>query len=141
MTSLARAFRRHAAVASLLLLATAASGCEDDVTYSYFRVKVLLDTTDIDYAFIKTVFGCAVVVQTPHGSDTADFRCPTDVVEDLGTFDYSTSITSGSVTFSVWFTDINVRQIAKGVSAPMPIAQGQTTEGQVVVMKLATTNP
>ncbi len=113
------------------------SGCEDDTKYSYFAVDVALnDMADAD--FLARIASCGVNVE---GADT-DFApigvCQAGAVRDrkLGTVEYSTVETSGTVRFKVTVKDIAGMTLAEGTSSDVPITSGAVTRASVTVVPL-----
>ena len=112
-------------------------GCEDDTKYSYFAVDVALnDMADAD--FLARIASCGVNVE---GADT-DFApigvCQPGAVRDrkLGTVEYSTVETSGTVRFKVTVKDIAGMTLAEGTSSDVPITSGAVTRASVTVVPL-----
>jgi hypothetical protein len=113
------------------------AGCEDDTKYSYFAVDVALnDMADAD--FLARIASCGVNVE---GADT-DFApivsCQPGAIRDrkLGTVEYSTVETSGTVRFKVTVKDIAGMTLAEGTSSDVPVTSGAVTRASVTVVPL-----
>jgi hypothetical protein len=113
------------------------AGCSDDTTYSYFAVDVALnDMADAD--FLDRIATCGVNVE---GADT-DFSpisiCQPGAVRDrkLGTVEYSTVETTGTLRFKVTVKDVAGMTLAEGTSNDVPITSGALTRASVTVVPL-----
>jgi hypothetical protein len=121
--------RRLAPLALALALLPA---CDEPVTYSYFQIHVHLDAT-VGLELLDRVQACAVVAQTPVREDSADLGCRRHMTTgDLGTFEYTTALTSGAVKFLLVVNDFNGDPIARGETAPIQIQVGKTATGELV---------
>jgi len=119
---------------ALLVLSLAAAGCEKNSTYTYFNIDVTLDQRTISNDLLDTISACAALAATPMRTDTADLRCMRHKIQPhLGTFQYTTSLTSGAITFSVIMTSFDGTQVAQGQTAPIGIVPGGTTSGSIMV--------
>jgi hypothetical protein len=128
-----------ASLGALLLGATAlagAAGCGESVTFAYFEVDVTVDQT-ADREFLGRITSCGVEVDGPH-KHSGDLRCQRGAIQDhkLGKFEYSTSASSGTVTFTVVLKDLNGKDLARGQSDPVTIVPNKTTQAQVLVKPL-----
>jgi hypothetical protein len=123
------------APAVLLTGALLVGGCDKTATFSYFNIHVTLDRTSIDDELLDLINGCAAVAETPARRDTTDLRCVRHrVPNDLGVFQYTTTLTSGSIKFSVVMASYDGTAIAQGqIDPPLGIAPGMTVEGTLVV--------
>jgi hypothetical protein len=113
------------------------AGCSDDTTYSYFAVDIALnDMADAD--FLARISSCGVNVE---GADT-DFSpitiCQVGAIRDrnLGTVEYSTVETSGTLRFKVTVLDVAGKTLAEGTSNDVAIAGGALTRASVTVVPL-----
>jgi hypothetical protein len=113
------------------------AGCEDDTKYSYFAVDVALnDMADAD--FLARIASCGVNVE---GADT-DFSpiavCSPGAIRDrkLGTVEYSTVETTGTVRFKVTVKDIAGMTLAEGLSNDVPVTSGAVTRATVTIVPL-----
>jgi len=124
--------RRVALILALGLGAACGSG--DDRTYSYFQVAVKVDRATVPEDLLDLVAFCHVEATTPRGMDTSDLRCQRRAIPyDLGTFEYSTTLTQGTVGFRVLLKGINANLLAQGESAPLDILAGRVTDITVEV--------
>jgi hypothetical protein len=125
------AMKRLAFVALWLGLA----GCDKTVAYSYFNVNVTLDRTTIDDELLDLVSACGVVVTLDDGTTrTGDLHCVRHSLgTNLGTFQYTTSRTSGSLQFRVTMLSYWGAELANGESATVGIAPSSTTSVDMVV--------
>jgi hypothetical protein len=118
--------------AALVLLALAPA-CSEPVTYSYFLVQARLDPMTVDSSIRDRIVACAVTAQAPMREETADMRCRQRMVmSELGLFEYSTSLTTGPVKFTLIATDIHGQLMAMGETMPLDIKVGQTVDAVVV---------
>jgi hypothetical protein len=107
--------------------------CDTPVTYSYFLVHAQLDPATVDFEKLNLIEACAVVAQTPQRQDSADLHCKRhEVPRDLGTFEYTTTLTSGAIKFVLIANDFNQQPVARGESVPLEIVPGKTVMGEVV---------
>jgi hypothetical protein len=109
--------------ASLLLLS--ASGCESDVKYGYFAVKVTLaDTTTPE--IMARINSCGVNVEGAD-SDFSALPCTLGGVtsRDLGTFEWSTT-SMGAVRFKITIKDATGKDLALGTSPDQNIVPNGT---------------
>jgi hypothetical protein len=122
----------RAGVLGLALLASA--GCEEDVNYGYFAVRVTVDQTATD-AWLASVAGCGVNVD---GADVdfGSLACAEGTLNgrELGVFEWSTSTPSGAVQFTVTFRSGLGRLLGTGKSPEVSISPGKTVETSVVVV-------
>jgi len=114
--------------------ALAAGGCEDDTKYAYVAVKVTFnDQATPDYLGKVNCVGVNVA-----GADT-DFGplgCWGGRLgsRELGTFEWSSLVKSGTVTFSVQVNDMAGMEIGRGESAPVNLVADQMVPAQVLVV-------
>ena len=74
-----------------------------------------------------------MVARTPTREDTADLRCRRHaVMNELGTFEYTTSLTSGQIQFVLIANDFNGARLAEGETPPLDILVGKTVMAEVV---------
>jgi len=126
----ARAFPR---AALLVLSALATSGCGvEETTYSYFLISATIDQSVDDDTLLMRLGKCAVEATTSIRIEGRDLPCHRGE-RKLGEAQFTTNLTAGSVKFSVILTDINLRQLARGDSAPIGIAPGKTVPVSIVV--------
>lgn len=125
----------HRVRVSVAALAFTLAGCSGDVTYTYFNVAVTLDQEMVmDEELMELIAGCAALAETPERTDSATLRCVRGgLMMDLGTFQYTTTLTSGSIKFTVVMSGINNNPLARGESAPVGIAPGKTISASLVV--------
>jgi hypothetical protein len=126
-----RSLERLALVALWLGLA----GCDKKVDYSYLNVNVTLDRTTIDDELLDLVSACGAVAAFDDGyTQTGDLHCVRhNLSTNLGTFQFTTSRTSGSVKFKVTMLSYWGAELANGESAPVGIAPSSTTTVDLVV--------
>ena len=121
---------KHLLMAALLLGLLPA--CEEQVTYSYFVVQARMDRT-VDFALLDRINACAVLAQTPVREDSADLRCKRHMVmNELGAFEYTTSLTSGAIKFVLIANDFNGKLLIRGETAPLDIQKGKTVMAELV---------
>jgi hypothetical protein len=107
--------------------------CDKPVTYSYFLIQARLDRATVDFERLNLIEACAVLAQTPVREDSADLHCKRhEVTPELGTFEYTTSLTSGSIKFVLLANDFNQQLVARGETEPLEIVAGKTVMGEVV---------
>jgi hypothetical protein len=113
------------------------SSCGDDTTYSYFAVDVALnDMADAD--FLARIASCGVNVEGADSDFAPIASCQPGAIRDrkLGTVEYSTAESSGSVRFKVTVKDIAGMTLAEGTSSDVPITSGSVTRASVTVVPL-----
>jgi hypothetical protein len=119
-------------LAPLALALALLPACDKPVTYSYFVINAKLDAT-VDFELINRIEGCAVLAQTPLREDAADLHCRRHfVANDLGPFEYTTSLTSGAIKFVLVANDYNGVLLARGETAPLDIQVGKTVMADLV---------
>jgi hypothetical protein len=132
-------------IASTLFL-LGASGCSEETTYSYFTIAMSWDPA-LEPEFLARVSACGLVVE---GSDYDQITVPCvdngQVIKNLGAADFSTSESSGQLTFTLNVLDLNQKLMAKGVQEPpAPKSYGIVPNGTVglalVIRKLKTNEP
>jgi sirohydrochlorin ferrochelatase len=114
----------------------ALAGCEEDVTYSYFAVTATIDRASVNQDLIDRAYGCAVTVTTPRGTDAADLDATCQrgrIGTNLGRIEYSSTVTSGSVTIKVQLKGLNDCVLAEGSSQPLTVMPNKLAEGQVTL--------
>jgi hypothetical protein len=114
--------------------ALAAGGCEDDTKYSYVAVKVTFnDQATADYL---GKVNCVGVNVGGADFDSAPLGCWAGRLasRELGTFEWSSLLKSGTVTFQVVVNDMAGMEIGRGESAPVNLVPDQMVPGQVVVV-------
>jgi hypothetical protein len=119
-------------LAPLALALALLPACDKPVTYSYFLIHAKLDAT-VDFELINRIEACAVVAQTPAREDQADLGCKRHMVtSDLGSFEYSTSLTSGAIKFALVANDFNGLLLVRGETPPLDIQVGKTVTAELV---------
>src|SRR5687768_13035928 len=121
---------------ALLAVLLGALGCaeEDDRVYTYFQVKVKVDEPSVPFELNRLVRYCSAEAHTPRGVKGIDLPCPPrNVPYDLGTFEYSTTLTQGQVTIRVVLSDVNVKPLAEGSTGPLDIVAGRSIDASVLV--------
>jgi hypothetical protein len=101
------------------------AGCESDVTYGYFAVKVTLaDTTTPE--IMARINSCGVNVEGDD-NDFSALNCGLGRVtsRDLGSFEWSTT-SSGTVRFKVVVKDVTGKDLGIGMSPDQTILQNGT---------------
>ncbi len=124
--------RLRAALVGLALLGGA--GCEEQVDYGYFAVRVTIDQTAPD-PWLASVASCGVNV----GGADEDFgalACAENTLttHELGVFEWSTSTSSGAVQFTVTFKSAIGRVLGVGKSPEVNISPGNTVMTTVMVV-------
>jgi len=120
-------------LAPLALMLALLPACSEQVTYSYFLIQARLDRASVDFALLDRISACAVVAQTPLREDSADMRCRRHaVMNELGTFEYTTSLTSGAIKFVLIANDLNGQLLARGETPPLDIVVGKTVMADLV---------
>ncbi len=118
---------------AILLAVAVLAGCEEPVTYGYFRVTATIDPASVDEDLLKKINGCGIVVEGAR-NDRANIACTRGSVRyNLGKFEYSVTEPQGSLNFKVLLADINGNEIARGESGPVSIVPKVTTAVTVVV--------
>jgi hypothetical protein len=106
--------------------------CDKPVTYSYFLIHAKLDGT-VDDALLNRIAACAVEARTPLRTDAEQLGCKQhSVTNDLGTFEYTTSLTSGAIKFVLIANDINGVLMATGQTPPLDIQVGKTVKADLL---------
>lgn len=102
--------------ALVMAAALAATGCGgSDVTYTYFVIEAKLDPMTVTSSLLGRIGACAAIAETPSRTDSADLRCQLGfVTHDLGKFEYTTSLTSGAIKFSVIGNDFHQQTLVRG---------------------------
>jgi hypothetical protein len=125
--------------AMLLLAAALATSCGKDPHYSYFAVDVTV-APSVDEDFLKAIESCAIVVYhvlpgsdpDPCGSTPISPRCVRIDYENLPCMkpnvkymvsraEYSTTLRTGALHFTVLLQDLYNQVIARGDSADLPL--------------------
>ena len=121
-------------LAALALAVALGPACGKAVTYSYFVIDVKIDPTSVDDSLLNRIAACAANAQTSLRTDSADLRCTRyHVGYDLGKFEYTTTLTSGAVTFSVVANDFSQTTLARGEVGPLDIVVGGKVTGSILV--------
>jgi hypothetical protein len=99
--------------------ALATAGCEDDTKYSYVRVTVTLNEQVTPY-YLGRIYSCGANVMGAD-DDFGPLACPPGGVtgRQLGSFEWSSLQTSGTVTFLVTVKDPAGMEIGRGQSGPV----------------------
>jgi hypothetical protein len=120
-----------------LIAALGSAGCGgDSTTFTYFRVPVMLDRQSIDDELLDLIEACAAVAETPLRKDSGDLRCVRHrVPNNLGTFEYTTSLKTGSIKFSVVMNNYNGTALAAGEVGPVDIVGGMTITTSALIVK------
>jgi hypothetical protein len=121
----------------LLLALALLPACDKPVTFSYFLIDAHLDPATVGLDLKNVIDACAVTAQTTLREDAADLHCRRhQVTNDLGTFEYTTTLTTGSIKFVLIANDYNQQLVARGESLPLDIKPGQTVTGSVVAVSV-----
>jgi hypothetical protein len=116
-------------LAPLALVLALLPACDKPVTYSYFLIHAKLDST-VDDALLNRIAACAVEARTSLRTDSAQLACKQHfVTNDLGTFEYTTSLTSGAIKFVLIANDINGILMATAAPGAKPDAGASVTAG------------
>jgi hypothetical protein len=116
--------------------------CDEPVTYSYFVIQTRLDRATVDFSILDRITACAVLAQTPVREDSADMRCRRHaVMNELGAFEYTTSLTSGAIKFVLIANDFNGQLLARGETAPLDIVRGKTVMAELVATAVPGAKP
>jgi hypothetical protein len=121
-----------------LLAVVGLAACDDGSSggYSYFLVPVTIDQQSVDQELLGLIAFCGAEAKTPQGNTGADLRCVRGRIPyQLGNFEYTTTQTSGSITFSVVLQGINHNPLASGESSPVGVVPGKTVEVPAIVVK------
>jgi hypothetical protein len=125
---------------ALVALGLGLGSCDKKVDYSYFNVNVTVDRTTFTDELLDLVSACGASATLDDGRvDLGDLRCVRHKVADgnsLGTFQYSTSRTTGSVKFKVTLTSYWGADLGTGESSTVGIASNSTTTVDLVVKAL-----
>jgi hypothetical protein len=123
--------RRAALVVALLV-----AGCGESTTYTYFQVPIMLERSSIDDELLDLIEACAAIAETPQRTDSGDLRCVRHRVPlNFGTFEYTTTLKSGSIKFSVVMNNYNGTALAQGELAPVDIKPGTSTTTPTLMVK------
>jgi len=118
------------------------AGCEDTVTYSYINIDVKFDRMTIPPELIDQIEGCAVFADTPVRRDQDDLRCRRHMVPyEYGKFQYTTTLTSGAIKFTVRAVDFNQVIIAAGEVGPLTIKRGGSVDDSILVKAVPQETP
>jgi hypothetical protein len=124
----------------LLALAMLASvwtgGCSKDTLYTYVSVHVVVDSTISDVQLFQ-ISSCEFQVSGAETSAARSLNCPpTAVHRDVGTFEWSTQVKTGTLQFVVHIFDPNRVVIGEGTSEEITVAPGKhlTTTVNVVAV-------
>jgi hypothetical protein len=121
------------ALAAFLVITSLVSGCKDEVTFSYFSIKVDIDPVTVEDDQLVLVRDCLMEVEGDD-RDQESLPCALGFVDyDLGTADFSTNVTEGTLTFKVTLFDLNRRPVAVGSTAPLTIEEGETVSSSILV--------
>jgi hypothetical protein len=112
------------------------AGCSEDPSYSYFRVDVTLDHAATTYPpYFDRIIACGANVE---GSDIdfAPLSCRPGGPDgtQLGTFEWSTTATKGTVRFVVTVKDLAGHEIGRGTSSDVNIVSNGTANASVTVI-------
>jgi hypothetical protein len=124
---------------ALLALVLGAVGCasEDDRVYTYFQVAVKIDQASVPFELMQLVHYCSAQAETPRGEGGIDLPCRRgNIPYDLGTFEYSTTLTQGQLTIKAVLSDINVKPLAEGDTGPLNIIAGKTIDAAILIKGL-----
>jgi hypothetical protein len=109
------------------------AACDQPVTYSYIVVTARLDPSTISPRLLDRIGSCGVYARTPEREDATDLGCVLRKVKyELGKFEYTTTLSSGSINFVVVANDINQHLVARGETGPITIKHGGTATGEVL---------
>jgi hypothetical protein len=112
------------------------AGCGESTTFTYFKVPVMLDRQSIDDELLDLIEACAAVAETPLRKDSGDLRCVRHrVPANFGTFEYTTSLKSGAIKFSVVMNNYNGTALAAGEVGPVDIVAGMTITTSALIVK------
>ena len=130
----ARLKQRLSALVFAGATALAAGGCEDDTKYSYVAVKLTFnDQATAEY--LGKVY-CSGVNVTGADIDFGPLACFNGNLgsREMGTFEWSSLVTSGTVNFLVVVNDVAGMEIGRGESAPVSLVPNQMVTAQVLVV-------
>jgi hypothetical protein len=133
--------RRPLLVAVLVMgLANLVAGCANDVTYTYVDVHVTIDEQSIPATQLFHVTSCEFHVEGADMSSPANIRCPENMVSyDVGTFQWTSEATSGTLNFIVQIFDPNLVVIGEGTSS-VPVSPGKHLQTAITVVAVPQAN-
>jgi hypothetical protein len=139
MTRRSKTRGRPGILTTALLLGLAATGCGKAVSYTYVDVEVNVDTASLDATHLFLVTACELFVSGADVSSSGTgLPCrENNVPPHVGTFQWSSEATSGTLEFTVKMFDANREVLGSGTSEPVAVMPGKRLETSVLVLGVA----
>jgi hypothetical protein len=113
----------------------ALSACGSEVTYSYFNVKVDIDQATVNDDLRRKIASCGFIVSgDDYGQVTLNNCELMRVPYNLGTVDFSTSRSRGTLQFKAVMWGLNREVLAEGTSVAVAIVPNSTTNTSVLAV-------
>ncbi len=123
-------------IALFLTLVTA--GCSKSATYTYIDVYVSIDRQTVTANQLYKVTTCELQVLGAESSATINLRCPENRVKyDIGTFQWTSGVPTGTLQFQVTIFDANLVPVGKGTSPSIAVSPGKHLATSVLVLGVA----
>lgn len=117
-------------------------GCSKDAGYTYVDVHVTIDPETVPSTRLSLVTDCEVLVMGD--ADALPFNLPcreNKVPYDMGTFQWTTQVKTGTLQFVVRILDASMTVIGEGTNDPQVVASpGKHLQTAVQVIGIAPTN-
>ena len=132
-------WRRLLPVAGLGIVAAAvsAASCAKSDTYEYIDVNVFADPNTVSKMdFATQIVSCEMYVTGAETSSPTNLNCmPTQQsYPGVGTFEWTTKLSKGSLQFTVTLFGLNRVPFAVGTSDPVTLGTGKKLTGNVVAV-------
>lgn len=135
--------RPGAWVAALLALPLLGGGCTKDTNYTYVDVDVTVDEPTINNSLLYLVTSCEFVVMgVDENPQVFGLPCrENNVPRHVGTFQWTSTATSGTLQFKVTLFNANHDPIGDGTSDPVAVSPGKHLATSVLIVGNDNTPP
>jgi hypothetical protein len=118
-----------------LALFLTGTACSSDTAYTYVDVHVTIDPTTVTKTQLYLVTSCELMILGADAGHSYGLPCvEKEVPYDVGTFQYSSKATSGTLQFLVRILDGNHVLVGESTSDPVPVSPGKHLQTSVVVV-------
>lgn len=137
LTVAARAAMGATPLLALAALLAAGLACTNRPSYSYTDVSVVVDPAVTKDQLVQ-IISCEMRVTGAETSDVVGLRCPmTKVMTNIGSLQWTSKTTTGSLQFQVTVFDANHDPLGDGTSDPVALAPGAEHSTTVIVRWLS----
>lgn len=117
-----------------MVLTLAGASCSKDVSYAYVDVHVKIDPATVTPAQLASITSCEAQIVAENVNESVSLRCRENrVTYDVGTFEWSTDRTGGTLQVIVRVLAVNLVLVGEATSPPISVAAGKRSKIELLV--------